>query len=101
MGVTTMVSRTIIALTALLAMAGAAHAFDEAKYPDLGGLWHRVGAHPWDGGGHRDAPLTPEYRAIYEKIRKNEAGNMIADPMLTCQAPGMPRIMQAYAPMEF
>jgi len=99
-----MVSRTtaaLIALTALLAMASAAYPFDEAKYPDLGGLWHRVGPDRWDGASNRDAPLTPEYRAIYEKVRKNEAGNMIADPMLTCQAPGMPRVMQAYAPMEF
>jgi hypothetical protein len=104
MGVTTMVSRTtaaFIALTALLGMAGAAHAFDEAKYPDLSGQWHRIGPDRWDGRANQDAPLTPEYRAIYEKIRKNEAGNMIADPMLTCQAPGMPRVMMAYAPIEF
>jgi hypothetical protein len=87
-------------LGAMLGWAGSAHAFDEAKYPDLGGLWHRVGPDRWDGGSNRDAPLTPEYRAIYEKVRKNEAGNMIADPMLTCQAPGMPRVMMAYAPME-
>jgi hypothetical protein len=103
MGATTMVSRTpaaFVALMALLAMAGTAQAFDEAKYPDLSGLWHRVGPDRWDGASNRDAPLTPEYRAIYEKTRKNEAGNMIADPMLTCQAPGMPRVMMAYAPLE-
>jgi len=95
---------TIIALAATLGMAlglaGVAHAFDEAKYPDLSGQWHRIGPDRFDGGSNRDAPLTPEYRAIYEKIRKNEAGNMIADPMLSCQAPGMPRVMMAYAPME-
>jgi hypothetical protein len=99
-----MVSRTtaaFIALTALFGIAGAAHAFDEAKYPDLSGQWQRIGPDRWDGASNRDVPLTPEYRAIYEKVRKNEAGNMIADPMLTCQAPGMPRVMQAYAPLEF
>jgi hypothetical protein len=102
MGVTIMVSRTtaIIAFTALLGMTSAAHAFDEAKYPDVSGQWHRIGPDRFDGGTNRDAPLTPEYRAIYEKVRKNEAGNMIADPMLSCQAPGMPRVMMAYAPME-
>ena len=84
-----------------LGMASATHAFDEAKYPDLGGLWHRIGPDRFDGASNRDAPLTPEYRAMFEKVRKNEAGNMIADPMLTCQAPGMPRVMMAYAPLEF
>lgn len=90
-----------VALAAMLGMAGAADAFDESKYPDLGGQWHRIGPDRWDGGSNRDAPLTPEYRAIYEKIRKDAAGNMIADPILTCQAPGMPRVMQAYQPIEF
>jgi len=100
---------TIIALAATLGMtlglalglASAAYAFDEAKYPDLSGQWHRIGPDRFDGGTNRDAPLTQEYRAIYEKVRKNAAGNMIADPMLSCQAPGMPRVMMAYAPMEF
>jgi hypothetical protein len=100
---------TIIALAATLGMtlsmalglASAAYAFDEAKYPDLSGQWHRVGPDRFDGGTNRDAPLTPEYRGIYEKVRKNAAGNMIADPMLSCQAPGMPRVMMAYAPIEF
>jgi len=102
-----MVSRRTAALIALaatlcmmLGLASAAHAFDEAKYPDLSGQWRRIGPDRWDGASNRDAPLTPEYRAIYEKTRKTEAGNMIADPMLTCQSPGMPRIMQAYQPME-
>jgi len=91
----------IIAVAATLGTGSAAYAFDESKYPDLGGQWHRIGPDRFDGATNRDAPLTPEYRAIYEKIRKNEAGNMIADPILTCQSPGMPRLMQAYAPMEF
>jgi len=91
----------IIATAALFGIASAAQAFDDTKYPDLSGQWHRTGPDRFDGASNRDVPLTPEYRAIYEKIRKNDAGNMIADPMLTCQAPGMPRVMQAYAPMEF
>src|SRR5882724_1000666 len=78
LGVTTMVSRrmatTIIALAATLGvtlgsalgLASAAYAFDEAKYPDLSGQWHRIGPDRFDGGTNRDAPLTPEYRAIYE-----------------------------------
>jgi len=103
-----MISRRMAAIIALAAtlgmtfgMASAAQAFDDTKYPDLSGQWHRVGPDRFDGGTNRDAPLTPEYRAINEKVRKNEAGNMIADPMLTCQAPGMPRVMMAYAPLEF
>ena len=67
----------IIALAATLGMtlgmASAAQAFDDTKYPDLSGQWHRIGPDRFDGGTNRDVPLTPEYRAIFEKIRKNEA----------------------------
>jgi hypothetical protein len=57
-----MPSRIILALAALIGMVCAAHAFDEAKYPDLSGQWHRIGPDRFDGGTNRDAPLTPEYR---------------------------------------
>jgi hypothetical protein len=82
-----------IALAALLAI-GHANAFDQTKYPDLSGQWHRVGAPAWDATA-TDPPLTAEYRAIYEARKKD--GN---DPTLTCLPPGMPRAMNVYAPME-
>jgi hypothetical protein len=66
-----------IALAAALAMTIAgARAFDDALYPDLRGQWTRA---PVPGGGGQpsfdpskplgrgqQAPLTPEYQAIFE-----------------------------------
>jgi len=93
-----------IALVAMLALAaGEACAFDESKYPDLKGVWHRVGAPRWDQQDrtYERAPLTPEYRAIYEaNVRDQEAGRQGTDPTYTCLSPGMPRIMNMYEPME-
>ena len=65
-------ARSSVALRWLmLGMAGDARAFDEAKYPDLSGQWHRIGPGRWDGATNQTAPLTPEYRAIYEAIRQD------------------------------
>ena len=47
------------------------------------------------------APLTAEYRKIYEDNLKDQAaGGQGTDPTFTCLAPGMPRVMNAYAPFE-
>ena len=87
---------------AWLVAANGAHAFDEAKYPNLKGQWQRIGDDRWDPGKPAGAaPLTAEYRATYEanlKILKD--GGQGTDPTLTCLSPGMPRIMNVYAPME-
>ena len=59
------------ALAAALCMSVAAMAQDAKKYPDWDGLWGRgspVGA--WDPskppGPRQEAPLTPEYQAVYQ-----------------------------------
>ena len=84
---------------ALLMTIGSARAFDEAKYPDLKGQWDRAQPPRWLDG--KDAPLTPEYRAIYEaNLKDQEEGGQGTDPTYTCIAPGMPRVMNAYAPFE-
>jgi hypothetical protein len=97
------------ALTAALLTATAAQAFDDAKYPDLKGQWHRAegnaGAGRFDPtkppGQLQGAPLTAEYQAIYEaNLANKEAGGQGSDPTYKCLPPGMPRIMHAYAPME-
>jgi hypothetical protein len=76
-----------------------AQAFDEAKYPDLKGQWERVGAPRWLDA--KTAPFTPEYRAIFEANLKDQAeGGQGTDPTFTCLAPGMPRVMNMYAPFE-
>jgi hypothetical protein len=90
----------VAALSAALVLTiSSAQAFDEAKYPDLKGQWDRTQPPRWLDG--KDAPLTPEYRAIYEANLKDQAeGGQGTDPTYTCVAPGMPRVMNAYWPFE-
>ncbi len=94
----------LAAVAAMLAMATVdANADDPSKYPDLKGVWNRVGAPRWDQQDrtYKNAPLTPEYRAIYEaNVKDQEAGGQGTDPTYTCLSPGMPRIMNVYEPME-
>jgi hypothetical protein len=93
-------------------MPAGAQAFDETKYPDLKGAWTRVAI---STGGERviqydpskrsgkaqQAPLTPEYQAIFEaNMAEHQLGGQAGDPTAVCIAPGMPRTMGAYAPME-
>jgi hypothetical protein len=98
----------------LLTTVGGAAAFDETRYPDLKGQWRRAERGDIAGGfgGLRydaskppllgqEAPLTPEYQAIYEaNLADQAAGGQGIESTFTCLAPGMPRIMLAYAPME-
>jgi hypothetical protein len=78
---------------------GSAQAFDESKYPDLKGQWQRVGAPRW--ADPSKAPLTAEYRAIFEaNIKDQKTGGQGSDPTITCLPPGMPRVMNVYEPVE-
>jgi hypothetical protein len=97
----------LIALAAALTVTIAgAQAFDDSKYPDFAGQWRRppgIGnqfntARPARQG---EAPLTPEYQAIYEANLKDQAaGGQGADPTYTCIPDGMPRGMNVIFPME-
>jgi hypothetical protein len=98
-------------VAALLMTIGAAAAFDESKYPDLKGKWRRTDSgNPlriglaWDSSKpfrEEEAPLTPEYQAIYDANLADQAeGGQGIDPTYSCIAPGMPRVMIAYADME-
>jgi hypothetical protein len=94
--------RSVIAAAVLAALVlvplTAAQAFDESKYPDLKGQWDRIGPPRWDD---KQAPLTAEYRKIYEaNLRDMAQGGQGDDPTYLCISPGMPRIMNVYAPME-
>jgi hypothetical protein len=103
------------ALAAVLMMSiGGAAAFDDSKYPDLKGQWRRVGRQvqsdrigaPFDPskpfGRGEEAPLTPEYQAIYEaNLADMEQGGQGIDPTYNCLSPGMPRVMLGYSQMEF
>src|SRR5205807_7826088 len=86
------------ALAAVLALtAGAARAFDDSKYPDLRGEWSGTGGNKWP----TPAPLTAEYRAIFEaNLRDQEAGGPGDTPTIGCLPPGMPRQMNVYDPMQ-
>jgi hypothetical protein len=87
-----------VALVAALCI-GSAQAFDETKYPDLKGQWQRIGAPRW--ADPSKAPLTAEYRAIFEaNLRDQATGGQGTDPTITCLPPGMPRVMNVYEPME-
>jgi len=90
-----------------LAAMTAGHAFDETKYPNWRGLWQQLapGSAAWDpsrpAGAGQDAPLTAEYRAIYEASLKSEAeGGVEADPTRRCIPAAFPRVMMALKPME-
>ena len=94
-----------VALAAVLVSSAVASAEEAKKYPDWEGLWNRgspVGA--WDpskpGGLGQQAPLTPEYQAVFEaNLAKGKAGIQF-DIKGTCGPVGMPRVMMMYEPME-
>jgi hypothetical protein len=105
-----MLDRSLIGAIALTAALGAAmveaRAFDDAKYPDLRGQWRVVGGpmrfdtnKAWGPG--QQAPLTPEYQAIFEaNLVDQAAGGQGTTPTFTCISPGMPRVTNGYGQME-
>ena len=102
----------VTTLTAALLTPIGARAFDDAKYPYLKGEWRRVAVpsgtyrgvqydpHKPAGPGQQ-APLTPEYQAIFEANLADQAlGGQAGDPTFRCLSPGMPRVMGPYGAME-
>src|SRR5215475_2802420 len=99
----------VITLSAALCLsADCAQAFDDATYPDLKGQWIRItppGQPAFDPskpyGRGQEAPLTPEYQAIFEANLKDQAeGGRGNDVTRVCLPNGMPRAMSAYEPLE-
>jgi hypothetical protein len=83
-----------------------ARAQDETKYPDWSGQWLRAGGIQWDPnkplGLGQQAPLTPEYQAIFEaSLADQAAGGTGNDARYSCFPVGMPRLMSVIFPMEF
>jgi len=98
-----------VALALALAFAiDSGAAFDATQYPDWKGQWLRAGSGqgaPWDPakpwGPGQQAPLTPEYQAIFEaNLRDQAAGGQGTDPSYRCIPVAMPRVMIAVQPME-
>jgi hypothetical protein len=100
------------ALVALLWTAAAAQTADQSRYPDWSGQWKKPPSgssrpgNPWDQtkpiGLGQQAPLTPEYEAIFEaSLAEQEQGGQGENTRYTCSPAGMPRVMTAVGPIEF
>jgi hypothetical protein len=96
----------LIAALIMSATSAVAHD-DKAKYPDLKGQWTAVGGSvkyvaDKPRGRGQEAPLTPEYQAIFEENLKDVAeGGQGTDPTTWCLSPGMPRVTNGYGEIEF
>jgi hypothetical protein len=100
-----------IVVAVLMMAVGGAQALDDAKYPDLKGQWGRAPtgvagqpqppfdpSKPWGLG--EEAPLTPEYQALYEANLNEQAAGGSGLNGASCRSHGMPMMMNVLAPME-
>jgi hypothetical protein len=103
-----MAAITMVALS--MTMVGA-RAADEGKFPDLKGQWSRAPtgvagqpqppfdpSKPW--GLPQQAPLTPEYQAIYEANLQEQAAGGPGTNGASCRSHGMPMMMNVLQPIE-
>jgi hypothetical protein len=114
----------VLAALPWVSTAGA-QVFDYGKYPDLRGQWVRYGPSGPDlkgplvrlgpsgvfrtrfdptkpPGAGQQAPLTPEYQAIFEANLEDQAhGGQGTAQTFTCLSPGMPRATNGYGEIEF
>jgi hypothetical protein len=101
---------TLLVLAALLPAVIAPAAGADVKYPDWKSQWRRTtagtnGGNPWDPdkpmGIGQEAPLTPEYEAIFEaSLKRQKTGSQGNAPGASCLLPGMPKVMNFSEPME-
>jgi hypothetical protein len=96
----------VLATVGLTTAVGGAWALEDAKYPEIRGTWMRPGAAQWDptkpAGLRQQAPLTPEYQAVFEaNLATTASGGQEYNPQVNCLPAGMPRVMIAYDALEF
>src|ERR1700733_6390580 len=97
---------TITILAALCISLAESRAWDDAKYPDFAGQWRPIGGPGrYDpskpGGNGQQAPLIPEYQAIFETNLTDQAqGGQGTTSTYKCLSPGMPRVTNGYGPLE-
>ena len=98
----------LAALAAALATMIGATAQEAPGYPDWSGQWQRAegGRNRFDPGKPpgraQEAPLTPEYQAIYEaSLADQAAGGQGNNPTVRCIPRGMPGIMTLNQVAEF
>jgi hypothetical protein len=100
-----------LAAAAVLSLPLPARAFDDAQYPNLKGQWTRVpvpgiGGQPdfdptKQPGRGQQAPLVPEYQAIFEANVIDQANGGFGTTVgWHCGAWGLPAMMNVYQPME-
>jgi hypothetical protein len=92
-------------LAALCATTAESRAWDDSKYPDFSGQWLPMGGPgrfdlSKPPGRGQQAPLTPEYQAIFEADEK-EGGQSVFNKTYRCWSPGMPRVTNGYGEIEF
>jgi len=100
------VSDAFAVLAALCITLAEGRAWDETRYPDFKGQWRPIGdparfdaSKPWGPG--QQAPLTPEYQAVFEANLKDQAaGGQGLAQTHSCISPGMPRVTNGYGQME-
>ncbi len=93
-------------LAALCITLAEGRAWEEARYPDFKGQWRPIGeparfdtSKAW--GLEQQAPLTPEYQALFEANLKDQAaGGQGLAQANSCISPGMPRVTNGYGQME-
>jgi hypothetical protein len=103
-----LVSIGALALAAVLSIHWtSARAAGAGQYPDLKGQWRGAGGGEppqWDPtkppGPGQQAPLTPEYQAIFEATLARRAARGQSGPPPSCLPPGMPQSMIGYEPIE-
>jgi hypothetical protein len=112
----TMLYRSSIGAIALAVVCwlspAAAQVFDFGKYPDLKGQWRRVvvpgipgqqGHDQTKPGGHgQQAPLTPEYEAVFvANLAEQAKGGLGNISTARCLPAGMPHMMMGFGQMEY
>jgi hypothetical protein len=106
MSLRSMIAWTTAAMVGIVGPVAAQQLFDEDKYPAFEGQWIRIGPiERYDQtkppGRGQEAPLTPEYQAIFEANLADVAkGGFGDDPIYSCILEGMPRAMNLVFPME-
>ena len=106
MGYRSSIGVVAVSVAVLAGIAGVA-AQDKPRYPDIKGQWTAIGGSvkyvpERPRGLGQEAPLTPEYQALFEANLKDMAeGGQGTDPTTWCLSPGMPRVTNGYGEIEF
>ena len=105
----TVTGKSIALLMGLLPLLSAPATGADMQYPDFEAQWRNPtagrGGNPWDPGKPmglaQQAPLTPQYQAIFEtSLKEQKAGGQGNSLGSTCTLPGMPKMMNLSEPME-